>query len=91
MSKEELSKEQRILREMRKTLGSIARDTAPRAGRPNPLSEETIQEIRECFGLIAEREKELAGQLNYAPQKPYYSDGEPPRAQVVPFLRRGDE
>lgn len=91
MSTEELSKEQRILRQMRKTLGNIVKDTAPRAGRPNALSDETVQEIKDCFGLIAAREQELAQQLDFAPQRPYYKDGTAPSATVVPFVKRGEE
>lgn len=91
MNNEELSKEQRILREMRKTLGNIVKDTAPRPGRENPLSAETIQGIKDCFGLIAAREQELAQQLNFAPQRPYYSDGEAPAAKVVQFVKPGDK
>ena len=34
----DLSKEQQIMRAMRKTLTSIVRDTAPRDGVPSPLA-----------------------------------------------------
>ena len=56
----ELSKEQRILRMVRKTLGAIARETAPQHGEKHPLSKQTFEDMRNCFGLITEREKELA-------------------------------
>ncbi|MBT3198214.1 MAG: segregation and condensation protein A [Gammaproteobacteria bacterium] len=56
----ELTREQRILRMVRKTLGAIARETAPQNGEEHPLSEQTFQDMRDCFGLITEREKELA-------------------------------
>ncbi len=91
MDTEELSKEQRILRLMRKTLGNVVKDATPRQGRENPLSGDTIQDIKDCFALIAEREKELAKQLDFAEERPYYSDGEAPRAKVVQFVPRGDE
>ncbi len=88
MSTEELSKEQRILRAMRKTLGSVVRDATPLGGRPNPLTENTIQEIKECFAIISEREKELAAQLGFDEAKPYYNDGsEPASAQIISFTK----
>ena len=87
MGTEELSKEQRILRMMRKTLGNIVKDVTPLGGRTNPLSAGTIQEIKDCFGLISEREKELGEALDFDQAKPYYADGEPPKAKVVSIVR----
>jgi hypothetical protein len=88
MSTEELSKEQRILRAMRKTLGSVVRDATPLGGRPNPLTGDTIEEIKECFALISERERELAAQLGFDESKPYYNDGsEPPSAQIISLIK----
>ena len=55
-----LQDEQRLMRMMRKTLTSIVRDTAPRDGNPSPLSEDTIQNIKECLMVISNREVELA-------------------------------
>ena len=83
MSIEGLSKEQRILRVLRKVLGNIVKDTAPRPGRPNPLQESTIEHIRNLFGLIAERERELADEAGMtAKERPHFSD-EPQTAQVL--------
>lgn len=83
MGIEGLSKEQRILRVLRKTLGNIVKDTAPRPGRPNPLQESTIEDIRNLFGLIAERERELADEAGMtAKERPHFSD-EPQTAQVL--------
>jgi hypothetical protein len=83
----ELIKEQRILRLMRKTLGNIVKDVTPTATRPNPLSENTILDIRDCFALIAERERELADALNFDQAKPYYADGEQSNAKVVSITK----
>jgi len=83
----ELTKEQRILRLMRKTLGNVVKDVTPTATRPNPLSENTIMDIRDCFALISEREKELANTLGYDQAKPYYTDGEKPSAKVVSITK----
>lgn len=87
MDTEELSKEQRILRAMRKTLGNVVRDVTPLGGRPNPLTGDTIQDIKDCFALISERERELAEQLNFDEARPYYRDGSQPNAQVIDFVR----
>lgn len=84
--------EQRILRVMRKVLAKIVREVSPRPGTVSPLSDETIEDIRECFNLISLREKELAeaqnmaGAQNMKPQKPRYPD-KPPNAQLVKFPR----
>ncbi|OYY94889.1 MAG: hypothetical protein B7Y41_04855 [Hydrogenophilales bacterium 28-61-23] len=73
----ELSKEQQIMRAMRKTLTSIVRDAAPRDGMPSPFSPDTVENIRMCLGLIAAREAELAESLGLSRnEQPYYSDEE---------------
>lgn len=87
MDTEELSKEQRILRLMRKTLGNVVKDVTPLGGRTNPLSDNTIQDIKDCFGLISERERELAEALNFDQAKPYYVDGETPNAKVISIVK----
>lgn len=91
MNTEELSKEQRILRAMRKTLGNVVRDVTPLGGRTNPLTNDTIQDIKDCFSLISEREKELAESLNFDQAKPYYQDGEQPNAKVISFVKPSRE
>jgi hypothetical protein len=87
MSKEESIKEQGILRQMRKTLGNVVRDVTPLGGRSNPLTENTINDIKDCFAMISEREKELAEKLNFDQAKPYYKDGELPNAQILNFVK----
>ncbi len=87
----ELSKEQRILRLMRKTLGNIVKDVTPRAGRENPLSDSTIQDIKDCFALISERERELAEALNFDQAKPYYADDAQARAQPIGIIKPNKE
>jgi len=91
MNTEELSKEQRILRAMRKTLGNVVRDVTPLGGRPNPLTGDTIQDIKDCFALISERERELAEKLGFDEAKPYYKDGSIPNAQVIDFVKPSKE
>lgn len=87
MSKEESIKEQGILRQMRKTLGNVVRDVTPLGGRANPLTETTINDIKDCFAMISEREKKLAEKLNLDQAKPYYKDGEQPNAQILNFVK----
>ena len=78
--------EQRILRVMRKVLSKVVREVAPRPGMASPLSEDTIEDIRECFSLISLREKELADAQNITQQKPFYPD-KPPSTRVVKIAR----
>jgi len=91
MDTEELSKEQRIMRIMRKTLGNVVKDVTPLGGRTNPLTASTIQDIKDCFALISERERELAEALNFDQAKPYYADGELPNAKVINIVKPPNE
>lgn len=86
MTDAELSKEQQILRAMRKTLTSIVRDTAPRDGVPSPFTADTVENIRMCLGLISAREAELAEGLGLSRnERPHYSD-ETPSTQNLQFV-----
>jgi hypothetical protein len=87
MDKAELSKEQRIMRNMRKTLGNVVKDVTPQGGRTNPLSAGTIQDIKDCFAMISDREKELADALGFDESRPYYTDGEIPSAKVISIVK----
>ena len=83
MSIEGLSKEQRILRVLRKVLGNIVKDTIPAPGMEHPLQESTVRDIRDLFGLIAEREAELAQEAGFnRNERPHFSD-EPRKVNVV--------
>lgn len=80
-----LSKEQRILYTMRKVLAEIVKDTTPSSKRMrHPLSDNTILLIRECFGLISEREKELGEEAGMLTRRPRYKD-EPSHTKSVPL------
>lgn len=71
----ELSKEERVLRMVKRTLTDIAKDTVTPAGLKHPLSEQTIQGIRECLSLITAREAELQAESgNPATQRPHFVD-----------------
>lgn len=74
-------KEQRILVVMRKVLGSVVKDATPKPGDPHPLSQETLDDIRQCFALIVARERELN---THASMRPQYVD-EKQSSKVVPL------
>jgi hypothetical protein len=83
----ELTKEQRILRVLRKVLANIVKDATPPPGMIHPLSETTRNDIRDLFGLIAEREAELAEEAGLnRNEKPYFVD-EPRKSNVVNIHR----
>jgi hypothetical protein len=69
---------------MRKTLAAIIKDVTPPAGMKHPLSNDTIQDVRQCLALISAREKELAEADGRGGERPYYAD-EPQSATVVPI------
>ncbi len=86
---EQNSKERQIMMVMRKVLAQIIKDTTPPLRTmKHPLSPQTIEDVRNCLGLIAARERELADEAGIPVEKPYFSD-EKPAAEVVPIDRIG--
>ncbi len=82
-------KERQILLVMRKVLANIIKDTTPdHRSMKHPLSDPTIQQIRECLGLISLRERELAADVGVQVEKPYFTD-EKPAAEVISFAPPG--
>lgn len=78
-----LSKEQRILSIVKKTLTDVAKDTYTPPEMRHPLSEDTINSIRECLSLISARERELAEERGQpSTSKPRFID-EPQDTVVV--------
>ena len=57
------SKEHKILVTMRQVLSSVVREITPEPGMRHPLSEKTMEDVRQCFALIAAREKELTEEV----------------------------
>ena len=86
----ELTTEQQILIAMRKTLTAVIKDITPPPGMKHPLSQRTVEDVRQCLALISARENDLANAQGRIPERPYYVD-EPQPAQVVPIagLRKG--
>jgi len=52
------------------------------------LTDQTIQDVRHCLGLISLRERELADAAGATQERPYYTD-EPPAVKVVPIGKVG--
>ncbi len=87
MSSDYLSKEHQIIATMRKVLSSIIRDTTPPPGRPHPLRESTIEDVKHCFALITAREQEIHEAAGKAmDRRPRYAD-EPKTSHVVDFVK----
>jgi len=87
---DESKKERDILMVMRKVLSTIVRELTPEhKSLKHPLSDETIQDIRMCMGLITAREKELADAAGRtAVEQPFYTD-QPRDSTVVPMTKIG--
>jgi hypothetical protein len=70
---------------MKRVLTNIAKDTYTRPGHRHPLSDDTVNDIRNCLSLITAREAELheaAGRaMNHRPR---FVD-EPQTSVVVPL------
>jgi len=79
----ELSMEARILQAVKLTLAGVIKDTATPHGTRHPLSDGTIQDLRQCLALVSARERELAQAAGKAASgKPRYAD-EPARGDTV--------
>ena len=55
MSDKNLSKEEHILKMVKRVLTDVAKDTYTKPGLKHPLSEPTILSIRDCLALISSR------------------------------------
>jgi hypothetical protein len=87
MTSEYLSKEHQIIATMLKVLSSIIRDTTPPPGRPHPLRESTIEDVKHCFALITAREQEIHKDAGKdMERRPRYAD-EPKKSHVVDFIK----
>lgn len=81
------NKEYRILKAMKGVLTGIIRDTAVPAGHKHPLSDATIEDVRQCLLLISSREQELLAEAGESSDMtPHFTD-EPQSATVVPISK----
>ena len=79
----EASMEARILRAVKLTLANVIKDTATPHGMRHPLSDGTIEDLRQCLALISAREREIAQADGKAMEgKPRYAD-EPAHGDAV--------
>lgn len=86
--------ETRILRAMKTTLTNVIKDTTTTPGLQHPLSDATIEDIRQCLKLISARERELAEAVGKPSKlRPHYADEAPKGGVVVPIgkMGRGDK
>jgi len=91
MSSDDLAKEQHIMVVMRRVLTTVIREITPQPGEKYPLSEETVQDIKMCLGLIVARERELAVESgDTSMERPYYTD-EPAAAQISSLYEKKTE
>ncbi len=85
MTEENLTKEERVLRAMKRVLTNIAKETYTRPGYRHPLSDGTVNDIRNCLSLITAREAELNEAAGRAMNdRPRFVD-EPQSSVVVPL------
>ncbi|MCW8918508.1 MAG: segregation and condensation protein A [Gammaproteobacteria bacterium] len=81
------SKEEAILRAVKRVLTEVIKDTATQPGLRHPLNDNTIGGLRDCLILISQREQELAAAAGRPMNaRPRFSDE--PKAQgdvVVPL------
>ena len=78
MSERELSKEEQVLKMVKRVLTDVARDTHVKPGLKHPLTDNTIAGIRDCLSLITARERELLEEAGEsANMRPRYPDQKP--------------
>jgi hypothetical protein len=80
-----LSKEEQILKMVKRVLTDVAKDTHVKPGLKHPLTDNTIIGIRDCLALITARESELAKEAGReSKMRPRFVD-EPQSTVVVPI------
>ncbi|MHB8622531.1 MAG: segregation and condensation protein A [Sulfuricaulis sp.] len=81
------SKEFQILKALKLVLTDVVKDTATQPGLKHPLSDRTVEGIRQCLRLISARERELVEDAGKTlDMRPYYVD-EPKKNVVVPITK----
>lgn len=84
MSESDFSKEEKILSAVKRTLTEVIKDTATEPGMKHPLSEGTINGLRDCLVLISQREQELAEAAGRSmDMRPRFKDEPKPQGDVV--------
>jgi len=79
----DLKKELDVLVALRKVISSVVRDITPDPGMRHPLSDQTMEDVRQGFILIASREKEITDKMGKPSlHRPMYK-GDTPKTNVV--------
>jgi hypothetical protein len=79
----DLKKELDVLVTLRKVISSVVREITPDPGMKHPLSEATMEDVRQGFLLIAAREKEISQAMGKPSlHRPVYK-GDKPKTNVV--------
>ena len=87
MSDSEFSKEEKVLSAVKRVLTEVIKDTATEPGLKHPLSENTINGLRDCLVLISQREQELAAEAGRSMDKrPRFTDEPKQQGDVVVSL-----
>ena len=82
--------EERILMAVKLTLANVIKDTATPHGMRHPLSDGTIEDLRQCLALISARERELAQAAGKPPmnRRPRYADEPGAQDRAVHFYKK---
>jgi len=84
MSDTDYSKEEKILSAVKRTLTEVIKDTATEPGMKHPLSNDTINGLRDCLLLISQREQELAEAAGRSmDMRPHFKDEPKQQGDVV--------
>jgi hypothetical protein len=84
MSDADHSKEEKILSAVKRVLTEVIKDTATGPGMKHPLSENTLNGMRDCLVLISQREQELAELSGRSmEQRPHFKDETRQQGDVV--------
>lgn len=84
MSSADHAKEEKILNAVKRVLTEVIKDTATGPGMKHPLSENTINGMRDCLLLISQREQELAELGGRSmEQRPHFKDEAHQQGDVV--------
>ncbi|VAW60755.1 hypothetical protein MNBD_GAMMA09-1510 [hydrothermal vent metagenome] len=79
----DFKKELDVLVTLRKVISSVVREITPEPGMRHPLSDSTLEDVRQSFILIAAREKEISEEMGKPSiHRPMYK-GDTPKTNVV--------
>ena len=77
------------MRAVKLTLAGVIKDTATPHGMRHPLSDNTIEDLRQCLALISARERELAEAAGSAQSlRPRYVDEPAARKEAVVWFHK---